>query len=56
MSWESSFLCHSRNKPPAMQGEERSLDISMSSCARINVGLQTTNTKHRRSKEWTIIV
>ena len=37
------FLCHSKNKPPAMQGEGRSLDISMSSCAKIKVGLQTTN-------------
>ena len=26
-----------------MQGEGRSLDISMSSCAKIKVGLQTTN-------------
>ena len=34
------FLCHSKNKPPAMQGEGRSLDISMSSCAIIEVGLQ----------------
>ena len=33
-------LCHSKNKPPAMQGEGRSLDISMSSCAIIEVGLQ----------------
>lgn len=29
------FLCHSKNKPPAMQGEGISLDKSMSSCARI---------------------
>lgn len=34
------FLCHSKNKPPAMQGEDRSLDISMNSCAKIKVGLQ----------------
>ena len=34
------FLCHSKNKPPAMQGEGRSLDISMNSCAIIEVGLQ----------------
>ena len=34
------FLCDSKNKPPAMQGEGRSLDISMSSCAKIKVGLQ----------------
>lgn len=34
------FLCHSKNKPPAMQGEDRSLDISMTSCAKIKVGLQ----------------
>ena len=33
-------LCHSKNKPPAMQGEDRSLDISMNSCAKIKVGLQ----------------
>ena len=38
------FLCDSRNKPPAMQGEESSLDKS-NSCARIDVGLQTTNIK-----------
>ena len=37
------FLCHSKNKPPAMQGEGRSLDKSMNSCARIKAGLQTTN-------------
>ena len=34
------FLCHSKNKPPAMQGEGRSLDTSMNSCASIEVGLQ----------------
>lgn len=34
------YLCHSKNKPPAMQGEDRSLDISMNSCAKIKVGLQ----------------
>lgn len=39
-SREDSFLCRSKNKPPAMQGEGRSLDISMSSCAIIEVGLQ----------------
>ena len=32
-----------------MQGEGRSLDKS-NSCVKINVGLQTTNKKHRRSK------
>ena len=37
---DAHFLCHSKNKPPAMQGESRSLDISMSSCAIIEVGLQ----------------
>ena len=36
----SACLCHSKNKPPAMQGEDRSLDISMNSCAKIKVGLQ----------------
>ena len=39
----SPYLCHSENKPPALQGEGRSLDISKSSCAKIDVGLQTTN-------------
>ena len=34
------WLCHSKNKPPAMQGEDRSLDISKNSCAKIKVGLQ----------------
>ena len=43
------FLCNSKNKPPAMQGVGRSLDKS-NSCVKINVGLQTTNKKHRRSK------
>ena len=40
----SLVLCDSKNKPPAMQGEESSLDKS-NSCARIDVGLQTTNIK-----------
>lgn len=39
-----AFLCHSKNKPPALQVEGRFLDIR-NSCARINVGLQTTNIK-----------
>ena len=43
------FLCNSKNKPPAMRGVGRSLDKS-NSCVKINVGLQTTNKKHRRSK------
>lgn len=34
------LLCHSKNNPPAMQGEGESLDISMSSCAKMKVGLQ----------------
>ena len=34
------LLCNSKNEPPAMQGEGRSLDKSMNSCARIKVGLQ----------------
>lgn len=42
-------LCNSKNKPPAMRGVGRSLDKS-NSCVKINVGLQTTNKKHRRSK------
>ena len=37
---EGVFCVTVKNKPPAMQGERSSLDISMSSCARINVGLQ----------------
>ena len=37
---KGSLLCHSKNNPPAMQGEDRSLDISMNSCAKIKVGLQ----------------
>ena len=37
------FLCHSKNKPPALQVEGISLDKSMNSYAKINVGLQTTN-------------
>lgn len=45
----SLFLCNSKNKPPAMRGVGRSLDKS-NSCVKINVGLQTTNKKHRRSK------
>ena len=46
----SSFLlCNSKNKPPAMRGVGRSLDKS-NSCVKINVGLQTTNKKYRRSK------
>ena len=49
------FLYDSKNKPPALQGEGSSLD-QRNSCAKINVGLQTTNKKHRRSKEWTQIV
>ena len=48
-----TFLLYDRkNKPPALQGEGSSLD-QRNSCAKINVGLQTTNKKHRRSKEWT---
>ena len=43
------LLCNSKNKPPAMRGVGRSLDKS-NSCVKINVGLQTTNKKHRRSK------
>ena len=34
------FYVTVKNKPPAMQGEGRSLDKSMNSCARIKVGLQ----------------
>ena len=42
-------MCNSKNNHPAMQGVGRSLDKS-NSCVKINVGLQTTNKKHRRSK------
>jgi len=38
------LLCHSKNNSPALRGEERSLDIT-NSCAKIKVGLQTTNKK-----------
>ena len=38
-----------RHSPPAMRGVGRSLDKN-NSCVKINVGLQTTNKKHRRSK------
>ena len=34
------FLCNNKNKPPAMQVEGKSLDISKNSCAIIKVGLQ----------------
>ena len=50
------FLCHSKNKPPALQVEGRSLDISMNSCVRINVGLQTTNKIAQEVLRWTLIV
>lgn len=43
------LLCNSKNNPPAMRGVGRSLDKS-NSCVKINVGLQTTNKKYRRSK------
>lgn len=36
----TSFCVTVKNNPPAMQGERSSLDISMSSCANIDVGLQ----------------
>ena len=50
------FLCHSKNKPPALQVEGRSLDKSMNSCVRINVGLQTTNKITQEVLRWTLIV
>ena len=37
------FLCNSKNKPPAMQGEEKSLDISKNSCVTIKWVCKTTN-------------
>ena len=46
---DAFLLCHSKNKPPALQVEGISSDKS-NSCAKLNVGLQTTNKKHRRSK------
>jgi len=49
-------LCHSKNKPPALQVEGRSLDKSMNSCVRINVGLQTTNKITQEVLRWTLIV
>ena len=45
----SFLMCHSKNKPPALQVEGISSDKS-NSCAKLDVGLQTTNKKHRRSK------
>ena len=40
----SPFGCVTlKNKPPAMQVEGRSLDISKNSCVKIKAGLQTTN-------------
>ncbi len=52
----SLFLCHSKNKPPALQVEGRSLDISMNSYDKINVGLQTTNKITQEVLRWTLIV
>lgn len=46
---DAFLLCHSKNKPPALQVEGISSDKS-NSCAKLDVGLQTTNKKHRRSK------
>ena len=49
IGYDSPLLCHSKNKPPALQVEGISSDKS-NSCAKLDVGLQTTNKKHRRSK------
>ena len=35
-----TFLCNSKNKPPALQGEGISLDKRINSCVMIEVGLQ----------------
>ena len=35
-----AFLCNSKNKPPALQGEGISLDKRINSCVMIEVGLQ----------------
>ena len=51
----SHFLCHSKNKPPALQVEGISSDKS-NSCAKIDVGLQTTNKKAQEVQKWTITV
>ena len=51
----SGFLCHSKNKPPALQVEGISSDKS-NSCAKIDVGLQTTNKKAQEVQKWTITV
>ena len=48
-------LCHSKNKPPALQVEGISSDKS-NSCAKIDVGLQTTNKKAQEVQKWTITV
>lgn len=37
------YLCNSKNKPPAMQGEGKSLDISKNSCVTIKWVCKTTN-------------
>ena len=37
------LLCDSKNKPPAMQGEGKSLDISKNSCVTIKWVCKTTN-------------
>lgn len=39
----AAFLCNSKNKPPAMQGEGKSLDISKNSCVTIKWVCKTTN-------------
>jgi hypothetical protein len=49
------YLCHSKNKPPALQVEGISSDKS-NSCAKIDVGLQTTNKKAQEVQKWTITV
>ena len=49
------LLCHSKNKPPALQVEGISSDKS-NSCAKIDVGLQTTNKKAQEVQKWTITV
>ena len=38
-----TLLCDSKNKPPAMQGEGKSLDISKNSCVTIKWVCKTTN-------------
>lgn len=51
------FFCslNRKNKPSAMQGKGKSVDLSKNSCVRIKVGLQTTK-KAQEVLKWTLTV